>query len=213
MSTEYVKSIVKELGLVNKLIIGQRDDLDFFDCLGRWGVPLIGKYRWCMHQFKLKVIKRCARKIQVTGIRNSDSHIRAKIKEIDFFRVTKSISVNPIISFRREDVIAYIRKHGVEINPCYEIYGHSGNCMFCPYHSKKQIILTLQDPTWREKILQSLVKVKGKISRKIAQKWIKWSKQTTLTKTSRSELPKFCFDFSNFLVTIRRWDFAQEERP
>ncbi len=179
---EYVKNTCRSLGVYNKLVIAKRNDLDFFECLRRWGVPIIGKYRWCMYQFKLKLMKAYSHLTVVTGVRRSDSHIRRKILPIGFFKITKNVSVNPIYNWNKKQVLAYIRKHGLELNPCYKIYGHSGSCMFCPYHNKRQIILTLQDPEWREKILSSLAAGKGPISREKYLKWMKYSKLKTITR-------------------------------
>lgn len=179
LSVEYVKYVAAELGVLDKLRIVQRE-INFFDKVREWGPPLIGISRWCLHQFKLKLIKRYARKIQVLGIRNSDSSIRMKLKPIDWSYLTKSITVHPIISWSDEEVYNYIRDHGLDLNPCYDLCGHSGNCMFCPYHDKKAIILTLQDPYWRSKILSALKEGRGPISKEIYRKWIKLSKIQTL---------------------------------
>ena len=106
-STQYVKEIAKEIGVYNKLKIVKREDLDFFVCLGKWGIPLLGKYRWCLYQFKIKMIEKHASTIQVTGIRRSEGHWRRKIKPVDSLRVTKSISINPILDWSKKQVIEY----------------------------------------------------------------------------------------------------------
>jgi len=96
LSTEYVRDICKELGVYNKLEVVRREDLDFFDCLKKWGVPLLGKYRWCLYQFKIKLILNYASTVQVTGIRRAEGHWRRKIKLVDFLKVTK-LHVLPVL--------------------------------------------------------------------------------------------------------------------
>jgi len=182
LCTEYVERICDVLGLSDKLVIAKRKDLDFFECIEKWGIPIIGKYRWCLWQFKVKVIEKHAYPIQVTGMSRRDSFRRKKIKLIDVFW-RKFIVVNPLYNWSKEDILKIVKKHEMEINPCYRKYGHSGNCMFCPYHAKNQILLTLQDPYWRKKILSALSKVRAEKSpwvRKIKAEWMKASKQLTL---------------------------------
>ncbi len=177
---EYVYSVVRSLGLEDRFIHGRREDLDFFECVKKWGIPLLGIYRWCLWQFKHKVFQKYGHTTQVTGIRRSDSTRRRKARPIDVFKATGHVSVNPILDWSREDVLDYIREHGVPINPCYDIYGHSANCVFCPYHSKRQVILTLQDPEWRGKILDALRYARGRMAREKADMWYRLSTQTLL---------------------------------
>jgi len=180
LCTRYVVELCEELDLESKLIIGSNGKYEFFECLRRWGVPIIGKYRWCMYNFKIKVIKKYARGVQVTGVKRSDSHMRRKREKVEFFKLTKTIAVNPLANWSTKQVLNYLKEHNIRLNPCYKLYCHSGNCMFCPYHSKKQIIRTLQDPEWRNKILNSLKHGKGRISREKYNLWMKWKSQTTL---------------------------------
>jgi len=180
LCTEYVKNICERLDILNKLEIRRREDLDFFDCLKKWGMPLIGKYRWCMYQFKLKLIKDIP--FQVTGVKRSDSVMRSKRSPVELFRAAKNMSINPIFDWSNEDVLSYIKEHNIEPNPCYKLFRHSGNCMFCPYHRDDQIILTLQDPVWGSKIIEILqdLKAKGRITREKKERWLRWVGQTTL---------------------------------
>lgn len=182
LCTQYVVDTAKQLGVYNKLKIARREDLDFYEALKRWGVPIIGKMRYCMYQFKLRVMERHSRYIQVLGIRRSDSNRRRNMGLIDFMRATNNIIVNPILDWDKTETINYIKSHGVKLNPCYKLYGHSGNCMMCPYLRKDQVVRTLQDPEWREKILDALSYVgRGKISAKVRDKWLRLSKNIALT--------------------------------
>lgn len=182
LCNEYVHHICEELGVASKLIHVKRD-ADFFDYLRRYGIPLIGKYRWCLWQFKIKVMSPHSYVTQVSGIKRSDSHRRRNINMVEYFRLGGYVTVNPLIEWTDDDVMDYIRGHGIQINPCYRIYGHSGNCMFCPYHSRYKIIRTLQDPYWRSKIIPALRECRAPRSakmREIRDLWLRMAKQTSL---------------------------------
>ncbi|RLF21640.1 MAG: hypothetical protein DRN15_10780 [Thermoprotei archaeon] len=181
---EYVHKVISMLGLEERFVHAKREDLDFFEGVKKWGIPLIGQMRWCLYQFKIKVWDKHSHLTQVTGIKRSDSNRRSKAHLIEYMRLGKSVVVNPILTWKTGDVLDYIREHGIPINPCYEMYRHSGNCMFCPYHSKRKIALTLQDPYWREKIIGALRCVKAPRSesmRRILRLWLKHDGQMPLT--------------------------------
>jgi len=186
LNIQYVYETAKQLGVFNKLIHARREDLDFFAAMKRWGIPLIGVQRWCLNQFKQKVIERHSYFTQVSGIRRTDSARRKHVGLIEYYRMTGNIAVNVIYDWSKERVLQYIKEHGVEINPCYRIYGHSGNCMFCPYHRDEYIIKTLRDPEWGPKIVETLEYVArnvrmGKISRRIYGKWMKHARNLNST--------------------------------
>ena len=180
LCSRYVADVCWELDILNKLVVRRRWDLDFFDCLRKWGMPLIGKYRWCMYQFKLRLIKDIP--FQVTGVKRSDSVVRGRRRAVEFFRLMKSVSINPIFDWSDGDVMSYIKEHDVELNPCYGKIGHSGNCVFCPYHRDDQIILTLQDPVWGPRITKALrdLRARGRVTREKKEKWLRWVGQVTL---------------------------------
>lgn len=177
---EYVRKVCNSLGVLDRLIVKRREDLDFFKCIKKWGIPIIGKYRWCLYQFKHKFFVKDTYPVNVLGIKNSDSKIRRRINQIDYVKMSRKITVNPILNWDKWMVLDYIKDHGLEINPCYSIYGHSGNCMFCPYHNKKQIIMTMRDEYWREKIIEALKHVRGRISKEIAERWFRYAFQYTI---------------------------------
>jgi len=181
LNIQYVYETAKRLGVFNKLIHARREDLEFFDALRMWGIPIIGSGRWCFHQFKRKIIESKTYFTQVSGVRRSDSVRRRGVQLVEYFRMTNSIVVNIIYDWTKEQVLRYIKNYGVELNPCYKIYGHSGNCMFCPYHRTEYIVKTLRDPEWGPKIIESLEYVAknvkmGRMSRQIYEKWMKVAK-------------------------------------
>jgi len=182
LCTRYVLETAEKLGVDDRLVIVRTED--FFELMDKWGPPLLHSYRWCLYQLKMKAFER-AYAVTVNGARRSDSGIRRSLGAITVIRQTGKVAVSPILEWSKEQVVQYIKDHGLDINPCYKLYGHSGNCMFCPYASKRQVVLTLNDPEWRAKILPALEKhkemmSKGRLSRDVYRRWMKYSTQTTL---------------------------------
>ena len=182
---KYVYQLSKQLGISNRLVVAKRNDIDFFSCMEKFGIPLPGHYRWCLHYFKVEVWKKVVNTVVVIGVKHDDSRIRkAKRRDSIFqvFRVTNTVTVAPIWFWSKNDVIRYLQHHGIPENPCYRKYLHSGNCMFCPYHREPAIVRTLSDPEWREKIISALSKVnpKGRISKQIWKKWMRLAHQTNI---------------------------------
>lgn len=189
LCNQYVHEVAKELGVYNKLIHAKREDLDFFECIKKWGIPIFGKYRWCLYQFKQKLFIRYDYTIQVTGSKQSDSYRRKNIKPIEYFRQTGNILVAPIMTWSTKQVKRYILDHEIPLNPCYKLFNHSGNCMFCPYHSTASIVLTLNDPYWRNKIIETLqaLRSKGVLQIRAYNMWRKRIGQTTLVGMLKKE--------------------------
>ena len=184
LCNEYVHEVCEELGVGYKLIHARREDLDFFEALKRWGIPVIGKYRWCLHQFKIRCMRGRSHPTQVTGVKRSDSPRRRSVGPVAVAGLSGYVTVNPLYDWEGRDVLNYIKRHDVPINPCYEIYGHSGNCMICPYFSKKEIYRTLQDPEWRARIVGALKAVRAERSewmRRVRDKWLWMASQLPLT--------------------------------
>ena len=182
----YVHYIIMQLGLEEKFLHLKRQDLDFFECLKKWGIPLIHRYRWCEYTFKRDVYKQHAYKLHVLGLRKEESKTRKHFQHYIYpsRKIPGAFIINPIFYWTKEQVIDYIKEHGIRMNPCYQRYGHGGNCMFCPYRTTEQIILTLQDSYWRDKIIKALKECDNKspIGREIIKKWLDLAKQRTLIK-------------------------------
>jgi len=183
LCTEYVLETAGRLGVEDKLMIAKTKN--FYELMDRWGPPLMFGYRWCLSQLKAEAFSKYTEHFVVDGIKRSDSRRRKKLKLITVMRVSDKITVSPLIDWNSKQVYDYIRKHGVNINPCYTKYGHSGNCMFCPYADKRHILLTINDPEWRNKILPILIKhkekmMKGSIGRSVYSRWIEGAVQRTL---------------------------------
>lgn len=182
LASRYVRRVAEKLGVAGKLRVVRRG-VDFFDALERWGVPPPLGYRWCMHHFKVKLIAGHARPVQVTGVRRADSARRRGYRSVEYVRFSRSLLVHPLLDWDDGEVRDYLASHGVPPNPCYRLCGHSGNCMFCPFHSKRQILGTLAQPGWREKILAALVKARcgGGPSCGVKKKWLSLAAQRLLT--------------------------------
>ena len=183
LCNQYVQDVAEKLGVKDKLMVVKT--ADFFELMDKWGPPLLFAYRWCLYQLKLKAFQK-THIFNVDGIRRADSRVRRKLNLISVFKMHGRVSISPLLDWSKGQVIDYIREHGVSLNPCYVKYGHSGNCMFCPYADKKHIILTLSDPEWRNKILSVFEKhknklMKGSIGRSIYERWMKYGKQYALT--------------------------------
>jgi len=183
LCNKYIHETAKELGVHHKLKHVKREDMDFFECLKRSGIPLPGKNRWCLTKFKIEVWERFSNIIQVLGVRSRESRRRALI--FRKFTVMKKyqehkIAICPIFEWDKRRVIRYIREHEISVNPCYQIYGHSGNCMFCPNHRVFQIVRTLNDPVWGQKILDALLAQRGKNLQNL-KTWIRFASQKTIT--------------------------------
>jgi len=162
LNVQYVLDVAKQLGVENKLKMVKREDIDFYDYLVRYGLPTLGRSRWCLNKFKEYVWQRQSRFVQVSGIRRTDSVRRQNVALIEYMRATKNITVQPILDWTKQQVLAKIREWGLELNSCYEKYGHSGNCMFCPYHSRELIIRTLNDSEWGPKIINALKQIRNR---------------------------------------------------
>jgi 3'-phosphoadenosine 5'-phosphosulfate sulfotransferase (PAPS reductase)/FAD synthetase len=188
LCTEYVKKTAEKLGLMDKLKIARTRD--FYEVMDKWGPPLMFTYRWCLKHLKAPAFK-SSYYFLVDGIRRSESSKRRRLTEVTMSRVLRDrVSISPIIDWTDSQVYSYIKQHGIELNPCYKLYGQSGNCMFCPYADKRSIILVMNDPEWRNKILPILEKhrdgmMKGNIGRQVYERWTQYPKQKTLQVTSK----------------------------
>ncbi|MCD6399794.1 phosphoadenosine phosphosulfate reductase family protein [candidate division WOR-3 bacterium] len=170
---EYVKSTVEKLGLVDKLIYLKREDLDFFQALVKWGLPHI-KNRWCLNEFKFKVWRNANIDVSLIGVKYSDSHWRRRYDWSKPKRLKGTLVFSPIYDWETENVVDYLRTVGVPLSPCYEKYGHSGNCMFCPFRTKAQIEKTMRDPEWGPKIAYAVSKLRNEWGRREAKRWLRY---------------------------------------
>jgi 3'-phosphoadenosine 5'-phosphosulfate sulfotransferase (PAPS reductase)/FAD synthetase len=182
LCSRYVLTSTQKLGVEDRLVVAKT--ADFYELMEKWGPPLMFAYRWCLYQLKAKAFEK-AYSFTVDGVRRADSNARRKTQLVSVIKLSGKVIVSPLVDWTKEQVLDYIKSHGLDLNPCYKLYGHSGNCMFCPYANKRQIILTMNDAEWRNKILPVLVRhkdklAKGSISRTVYKRWTSWAEQKTL---------------------------------
>lgn len=170
LNIHYVYEVCEKLGVSDMLIHLRRDDIEFFECIERWGIPT-RHYRWCFNEFKVTMFNVIKPPIFIAGVKNKDSKTRMLWDWTKPQRISGRIVFSPIADWNDEDVINYVRSRNMSLCPCYELYGHSGNCMFCPMHTKDKIMKTASDPYWGLKILRALKKCRGRWCSEYVRKW------------------------------------------
>jgi len=175
LNVDYVYRVWQKYYSDYELIHLKRNE-DFFEYMLRAGTPG-PKGRWCMKQFKQVLWRRLPWPLFVSGMKRSDSAKRRLVYTSHFVRNDWIIKTNalPILNWTSRDVLDYVKERGLEVSPCYKIFGHSGNCMFCPFHNRRAVSLTLADPYWRSKILSYLphtMKKSNKLKEMIRRRWL-----------------------------------------
>ena len=174
-AVSYVYEIVGMYGLRHKFV-HQKLPYDHIEAFKRWGLPLY-RGRWCRAE-KWRLARKLPKPyLWAIGIKASDSRLRASsqwAKHIVELSKLGEVALQPVIEFTNEDIWKYIKINGLPINPCYEIYGFCGVCMFCPFHDSKTVEKVMSRKQWCEKILDMLVciKARSRYARQILRKWI-----------------------------------------
>jgi len=178
-NVQYVYKMCEKLGVLDQLVHAKRRDIDFWTALKKWGIPIPFYARWCLNEFKISQVRKYSGYLVITGVRRSESPRRGSLQFVDRILEHRQIAVNPVLDWTDEDIHDFMREYGIPENPCYDLFGHSGNCMFCPYYGKSIIEKTLRDPHWREKIVRGLLEanIRGKYGRQIAQRWLDIAKK------------------------------------
>jgi len=187
--TLYVYNVCKKLGVLDRLVVGSakaKGRWDFYTCLVKWGIPWY-RTRWCLNNFKVPIWQKHGYRIHVCGIRASESHEKSKLNMVRF-TLQNAYMVNPLYTWTDADVLDYIKSRGVEINPLYDIYLDSGNCMFCPFKPLPAVARVMQDQDWGPKIARALMTwletVKdyrgAEIGKRVATKWLRFYKQNNI---------------------------------
>ena len=182
LCNEYVHEVVEALGLEDCFVHVRREDRDFWDFLRELGPPLLMPTRWCLNEMKRKAWRSYVSGLfAVLGIRAEESNFRARYRQLKR-TADGQLTILPIFNWSREQVLDFIREHGLRPNPCYDLYGHSANCMFCPYHRREWAIRTLADPEWGPRILSALktCRIGGPIQAQIKERWLSLAGQATL---------------------------------
>jgi len=177
---DYVYKVVDRLGLGGKLLHLKRKDLDFFDALMMWGVPH-RKNRWCYQEFKQVVMNRINPPVYLVGVKHSDSRSREKWGWDKPKRLYGQFLFSPIWFWSSTDVRDYLRSRNADLSPCYEKFGHSGNCMYCPFHKVAAIRKTVADPYWGPLIISALAKLRNEWGKREFRRWYRFYTSRPLT--------------------------------
>ena len=174
---EYVYSFVGRLGLSEKLVHRRREDMDFFEALVRWGVPQ-RKNRWCYQEFKQVVMNRINPPVYLVGVKHADSRSREAWGWDKPKRLYGQFLFSPIWYWTDTDVRDYLRSRNIEPSPCYGLFGHSGNCMYCPFHRVSAIRRTVNHPCWGPRILGHLALLRNEWGRREYRRWARHASRT-----------------------------------
>ena len=178
----YAHEVIGELGLEDRFLHVKREDISFWRYMLKVGPPFPRPARWCLSEMKRMAWRHYIHgTFAVLGIRAEESKTRATYRNLHKTS-DGQFTLMPVFGWSKDEVLDYIRERGLRPNPCYDRYGHSGNCMFCPFHSREQIIRTLNDPEWRGIIISSLrlAPVKGPLQREVRDRWLSLAGQTVL---------------------------------
>lgn len=69
----------------------------------------------------------------ITGVRRAESRERADTSEVE--RKGSGVYVNPLVYWTDEEVAAYRFAHSLPINPFYDVFHNSGDCL-CNWHNQ-----------------------------------------------------------------------------
>jgi len=131
---KYVRKICRKFGV--KLQIVQPKE-SYFDLVRRWGFPTIGR-RWCCFHLKIEPLKIYFSdnldplRIVFDGIRADESARRQKFPRLGYHKHFESLCYHPIFYWTDEDVRAYAQKHGLFLNPLYELGFMRASECWCP---------------------------------------------------------------------------------
>ncbi|MDG1481083.1 MAG: phosphoadenosine phosphosulfate reductase family protein [Myxococcota bacterium] len=111
-----------------------------------------GNQRFCTYDLKIGPLKTFldameADPINTVGIRSGESAKRAAMPEWEFSDGLKCMIWRPIKPWSEEDVFAMHRRHGVKVNPLYEMGAQRVGCWPCVFARKSEIkMLADTDP-------------------------------------------------------------------
>jgi len=155
---EYSKKILSTLDFRKYLWL--RVPRDFFADIATWGFPS-WKRRWCMSIYKRQTLIKAIGEFEAVAVgdrifdstRRKQLILKRGIVEINKYWM--QITIHPIAHFSINDVMEYIRKNGLKLNPLYEEIGGSGNCVYCPFNTNPEYYRRLKEryPEWFNKIL------------------------------------------------------------
>ena len=180
IAVDFVYRTVRRYGLEDKLL-HLRTPYDHLEIMKRRGFPSPWR-KWCWGD-KWKLVRGAVDPPYnwVVGIKASDSKYRASPKWNKYIVELPELgeyALQPIIEFTREDVWTYVKRYRLELNPCYEIYGCGGVCMFCPYRDASAIEKIMSNDYWCRKIVDVLLSIRSRsrFAVQILRRWLSRAK-------------------------------------
>jgi 3'-phosphoadenosine 5'-phosphosulfate sulfotransferase (PAPS reductase)/FAD synthetase len=137
--TQFVKWLCEDLCV--DLAILKRADTTMFQLIEQWGFPR-RNLRWCMEEFKSRPIElfntsRMGKLLHLVGVSMFESTIRMKIYatrgEYYFNRHIGSYVLNPLLRWKEQDILDYMKRNRLPENQSYMELGQAGNCFYCPF--------------------------------------------------------------------------------
>lgn len=130
---------------------GERDGqpIDFVGLVRRKGLFPSRRMRFCTEELKVKPAQRYIQRIQdelgdvinAVGIRRDESQARSKMAEWEWSETFDCWVWRPIVTWSKDDVLAIHRRHGLPLNPLYEMGASRVGCWPCIHARKSEIAL------------------------------------------------------------------------
>jgi len=141
---DYVKDVCKSFKWKLKILKPKKS---FWELAAEWGMPT-PKRRWCRRLLKLQPMVDYILSLKkericfITGIRRNESKKRNNLPIVvrRKFKNVVSYSFAPIIDWSNEKVMEYINEYNLPVNPIYEIFEFSGDCICVVYMSLNNLI-------------------------------------------------------------------------
>jgi phosphoadenosine phosphosulfate reductase len=170
----YVKDICNLLKV--KLVI-LKPRKNYFELAKKKGFPTM-RSRWCCYELKINPIKAylktLKRKAIFDGIRKEESRIRAKRNFVEWHSIFKCRVCHPILDWKTHDVLEYIKRHSLPLNPAYILgFLRASECWCGLFKSVKEFkLLKSIYPEFFEKLvlLEASMRNKGSYLYKQGQK-------------------------------------------
>jgi len=137
---EYVRGVCEALN-VKLTIVKPRND--FFTYVEKWGFPTVTR-RWCCYHLKIEPLKdyfsRQSDKsgLIVDGMRREESYRRENFPKLSFHRHFKRLCYHPIFDWSLKDVLNYISKNNLPVNPLYQKLPRATECWCTAFKTVEQ---------------------------------------------------------------------------
>jgi len=141
---DYVKETCKFFKWKLRIL---RPKKSFWELASKWGMPT-PKRKWCRRLLKLQPMLDYVSNLGIervcfiTGIRRNESKKRNKLPRVIKREFKNVISYNfaPILDWSDEEVNKYVKEHNLPINPIYNVFEFSGDCICVVYISINNLI-------------------------------------------------------------------------